>query len=386
MSLETYPVLVLPEFVLDYLKNKNKLTTNLLPAANKPFVVTQRRRIFSQMQQQWVKRIWQGLFGTLGAILFLGLIWSWLGGDPTSTISWAGFLIVSLLLYWGGMQFLKYCSQVQLREHQRAEELYWQQNQANNERLRQESRAKLRRKIVLRNERNGKLKRSLPKSRGIVAKDSLVRGEIKGDAPKGVSEAYLAKFLQQYFSDCQICEDYFAIEGTNLGYTTDFSIIEPTTGIGIDLEVDEPYEGRYKQPHHCTDDGKDRRRNNYLVERGWIVLRVSEFQVVSQPESVCKLIAQILDRLSIKSHYLEPLSSFPDLKYDPTWNSVGVRSMVYRQYRERYLDKYGIFAYDEKREQRNAEELVAKKKQARKDAKKRKRANLKAWRQKNKRS
>ncbi|MGB5637127.1 MAG: hypothetical protein WBM86_30690, partial [Waterburya sp.] len=67
-----------------------------------------------------------------------------------------------------------------------------------------------------------------------------------------------------------------------------------------------------------------------------------------------------------------------------TWNSVGVRNMVYRKYRERYLDQYGIFAYDEERERRNAAEFAAKQKQREKETRARKRANLRAWRKKNK--
>lgn len=385
MSLETYPVLILPEFALDYLKSKGKTVQTFTSSAPEPFVPTARRRTFTKSQLQNIERFTHKLFLAILGLLLVVFVSRLLSGlDYAELMLWVVTFAFLLFGGWGSLKIIDYCYLIQQRDEQRFEELYWKQNRANNERLRQEQAKKLRRQVILRNERLGKIKRIPVVHSGITVGDRLVRGEIKTEAPKGVSEAYLLKFLLKYFSDCQICEEYFAIEGTKVGYTTDFSIIEPTTGIGIDLEVDEPYEGKSKQPHHCTDNPKDRNRNKYFVERGWIVLRVSEFQVVSQPESVCKLIAKVLYRLSDKSEYLDPLAAFSDLIPDNTWNSVGVRNLVYRKYRERYLDQYGIYAYNEERERRNAVDFAAKQKQQQKEARARKRANLRAWRQKNK--
>lgn len=57
--------------------------------------------------------------------------------------------------------------------------------------------------------------------------------------------------------------------------------------------------------------------------------------------------------------------------------------MIARKYRERYLDQAGIFKYDEQRERQNAIAYQEEQKLKRTEAKKRKRANLKAWRQRN---
>ncbi len=384
MSLDTYPVLILPEFVLDYLKSKGKTSQTFASSVSPSFVPTVRRRTFTQTQLQHIEWFLHKLFlGILALLLFVFVSRLFVGIDSSELLLWLIILIFFLLGRWGGLKIIDYCRSIQQQDKQRFEELYWKHNRANNERLRQEQAKKLRRQVILRNELLGKIRRLPTVRSGITVGNRLQRGEIKIEAPKGVSEAHLAKFLHQYFSDCQIGEEYFAIEGTKVGYTTDFSIIEPTTGIGIDLEVDEPYEGKFKQPHHCTDNAKDRNRNKYLVERGWIVLRVSEFQVVSQPEAVCKLIAKIIHRLSDRSKYLEALAAFPDLIADNTWNSVGVSNMVYRKYRERYLDRYGIYAYDAGRERRNAADYAAKQQQQRREARARKRANLRAWRRRN---
>lgn len=134
-----------------------------------------------------------------------------------------------------------------------------------------------------------------------------------------------------------------------------FSLVDRVWGLGIDLEIDEPYEGKFKTPHHCTNNSKDRERNEFMLAKGWIVLRVSEYQVVHQPESVCKLVTQIFKSVvGGESYQWTIFPGVPRLTPDPMWNSVGVKQMIARKYRERYLDKAGIFKYDEQRERAQA--------------------------------
>lgn len=383
MSLQTYPILILPSNLVEQLQRcSSSCSPESASQKNKQFLPTRKRSTIDSFRLRLLIRIckWSGLF-IFGALvtIFVGEL---LFQNVAGAFLWFSIAIASAVISWGVLQVLYYLEKLRALDEKNFEKLYWQQNLLNNQKLQKSNHDRYRQNIVSRNIESGKFKIAVSgKSEGVA--HSLTRGEIKGEAPKGVSEAYLAKFLQKYFADCQICEEYFAIKDSKIGYTTDFSIVEPSTGIGIDLEVDEPYEGRTKQPHHCTDNAKDRNRNKFLVERGWIVLRVSEFQVVSQPESVCKLVGKVLYRLSGKSHYIEPLLDVPDLKSDPTWNSVGVKNMVFRKYRERYLDKYGIFAYDEERERRNAADYAQQKLQALKNAKARKRKNLKAWPKRN---
>ena len=70
MSLETYPVLILPEFALDYLKSKGKTVQTFTSSAPEPFVPTARRRTFTKSQLQNIERFTHKLFlGVLGLLL-----------------------------------------------------------------------------------------------------------------------------------------------------------------------------------------------------------------------------------------------------------------------------------------------------------------------------
>ena len=394
-SLPTYPLLILPERLREYLKTADPpQKSESISQKIEPFTPTVKKRGVSPRRLRFLFVLWSNAIYCIYFVIAMSFAYQAVfhAVDRDLFVLWGLVALGVVLLQWLGGMVLGYLYAVAVADEREYERQYWLHNQRNNEIHRQQQQQQMRRrrsavaKSILQQRqqqrRSGSI--SLAKSEG--ASDSLryqehlVRGEIKGEAPKGVSEAHLAKYLERYFSNCQICEEYFAIEGTKVGYTTDFSIIEPQTGIGIDLEVDEPYEGRTKQPHHCTDVKSDRLRNEYLLERGWIILRVSEYQVVSQPESVCKLIAQVLYRFTANPDYLDPLLEVSDLTSDLMWNSAEAQRMVNAKYRERYLDRYGIFAYDPAREERNLAQYKAQRQQAAKESLKRRRKYRKSKR------
>ena len=264
-------------------------------------------------------------------------------------------------------------------------DIYWDKNTANNQTYLQSSTSRIVQNFTRQNLQEGKLNFTAKASQSKFS-FQVERGQTGGVAQKGVSEKFLEGYLKQYFADLEITEDYFVLlDDQNktidkFGYTTDFSLIDRLSGLAIDLEVDEPYEGKFKTPHHCTDNSKDKNRNEFFQQKGWIILRISEYQVVSQPESVCKLIAQILKKFSGNASYYQLLAHIPNLTPDICWNSVGVKSMVFNRYREGYLDRAGIMEFDEAREARN----LAQHQQQQQVKRQQQREKLKQWRKKNK--
>lgn len=259
-------------------------------------------------------------------------------------------------------------------------DIYWDKNATNNQTYLKNSNSRIVQNFIRQNLQEGKLNFTA-KTNESKFNSQVERGQNIAMAQKGVSEKYLEGYLKQYFGDLEMTEDYFPLLEDKFGYTTDFSLIDSTSGLAIDLEVDEPYEGKFKTPHHCTDNSKDRVRNEFFLEKGWIVLRVSEYQVLNQPESVCKLIAQVLKKFTGNASYYQLLEQIPNLTPDMCWNSVGVKSMVFHRYREGYLDRSGIMKFDEVREAKNLaehQETLRLKRQLQ-------RQNLKQWRKKNKR-
>jgi hypothetical protein len=251
-----------------------------------------------------------------------------------------------------------YLEQAQQDDRQELARKYWQDNLAANQDYYQQLPDLLRDNHLKVNPRLKLSLRERNKSKTSTPKLKVNRGIAKTEAQKGVSEAYFFTYLQRYFADCELNSDYFALNDA-IGYTTDFSLIVPGD-YAIDIEIDEPYEGKSKAPHHCQDDDKDRNRNNYLRKLGWIVIRFSEYQVVRHPESCCRLIALVLSKLGC-DRYLEPLKDFANLPTDRAWTSSSVKGMVARQYRESYLAKAGLFTYDAAREKRNLKVAQAEK-------------------------
>ena len=121
-------------------------------------------------------------------------------------------------------------------------------------------------------------------------------------------------------------------------FEPDIAIIEKgkNNNLRIDIEVDEPYAGLTRQPTHCM--GDDLMRDTYFVDRGWVVIRFSEYQVHTQELECLKFIALIINK--VDSGYLIPsnLMSVSDLKPEKVWNVVQAQKWEKEKYREKYLN------------------------------------------------
>ncbi len=108
--------------------------------------------------------------------------------------------------------------------------------------------------------------------------------------------------------------------------------------MSIDVEIDEPYVGNTKEPHHCSDGGKDDRRNQFFIDGNWLVVRFSERQVVVQAQECCYLIARLLAELTGVKEYLDRFSSHQLPTPDRTWNFATAKQMANNNYRLTYLE------------------------------------------------
>ncbi|MFB2880992.1 hypothetical protein [Floridanema aerugineum] len=159
----------------------------------------------------------------------------------------------------------------------------------------------------------------------------------RSQARQGVSEKEFMQDLQRYFPTVMQGLE-FKIPRSKKCYSADFIIVHHSSGIGIDVEVDEPYAGISKKPTHCWDDDSDYRRNQLFNEWGWIVVRFTEKQVVQAPLSCCKFIAQVIWEVTGDRSYLELLESQPDLLPVKPWTTKEAKRMVRDRYRQTYID------------------------------------------------
>ncbi|PKQ70370.1 PDDEXK family nuclease [Raineya orbicola] len=152
---------------------------------------------------------------------------------------------------------------------------------------------------------------------------------------KGKSEAYFQKYLQKYFPK-QIYTDVALRIGENF-YFPDFALINRKHNLFVDIEIDEPYGFRGKSIHTI---GSDEPRNAFFVEKGWIVIRFAEEQVIREPLQCCGFIAQTLAKLVKDENLNEIAKNLPHLTLFPKmWNSREAQKMFENRYRDTYLNE-----------------------------------------------
>ena len=114
-------------------------------------------------------------------------------------------------------------------------------------------------------------------------------------------------------------------------------MIHPLTGLGLDVEVDEPYTLLTKEPTHCVNLPQDSWRNQFFLESGWVVVRFSERQVVEAPRSCCQVIAQVILEIMGDRSYLQQLEGEPELLPERPWTVREARRKARSNYRLQYL-------------------------------------------------
>src|SRR5690606_9268907 len=113
---------------------------------------------------------------------------------------------------------------------------------------------------------------------------------------KGYSEDILKKHLFIHFNKTfQLFDDRFVLYKSHRNpFEPDFALIDENNDINlfIDIEIDEPYDGITRQPIHYTNYNKQ--RDTFFKNRGWIVIRFAEYQVVKNTLGCCKFIVEVV--------------------------------------------------------------------------------------------
>lgn len=155
---------------------------------------------------------------------------------------------------------------------------------------------------------------------------------------KGYKEEELYHALKDYFyDDFEIIDNaMLAIgEGTN-PYEPDIAMISKgTKNIHIDIEIDEPYAGVSRKLTHCYPE--DTKRDNFFVDRGWLVIRFSEYQVHHQIEECLYEIAKVIAAIDINFR-IGNLSSYKYIDKIKCWNTSQADLWQLINYRENYLN------------------------------------------------
>lgn len=131
-------------------------------------------------------------------------------------------------------------------------------------------------------------KRLYPSSRG---------DELKREVQKGRHEVFFVKKLKDAFGDKITDKIEFTLPNGN-AFVPDATYIDSSTGLCIDIEVDEPYTIPEGVPIHYIG-GPDEYRNSFFSDKGWFVIRFAEEQIAKHSNECISFIKNFISNLMI---------------------------------------------------------------------------------------
>ena len=170
--------------------------------------------------------------------------------------------------------------------------------------------------------------------------NSIIRSfRPEGNKRKGYKEAEFMDDIQAVFEDDFHLFDnaMLAINTGTIPYEPDIAMISKSAkNIFIDIEIDEPYSGVNRKLTHCTPN--DNLRDKFFTERGWIVIRFSEYQVHLQPMQCLYHIASIISSIDPLYKLPNELKYLEEIKNENCWNNSQAKYRESIKYRENYLN------------------------------------------------
>lgn len=156
---------------------------------------------------------------------------------------------------------------------------------------------------------------------------------------RGFKEESFQKSIEKHFG-----KDFTVLGNARLNtgketrpFEPDIAIVDKSnSNLRIDIEIDEPYAGLTRQPTHCK--GDDFNRDIYFVDRGWIVIRFSEYQVHDQENECLRYIAETIKSAITKYEIPSQLVNQPSLQVEKLWDIVQAQKWEKAKYREQYLN------------------------------------------------
>lgn len=164
----------------------------------------------------------------------------------------------------------------------------------------------------------------------------IIRPTGTGTAPIGASEKLFEEALVRSFGNWVKPQEMMLPPGHDKHYTADFLIIEPTTGLHFDVEIDEPICFKTGKATHYI--GDDDYRNKCFIDANWVVIRFAEEQVSSQPMRCCRFIANTIAGCSGNKSIVEKFNKVPRLDKVTQWSKGQALKLKKSHYRQSYLE------------------------------------------------
>ncbi|MFC5284277.1 DUF559 domain-containing protein [Pedobacter alpinus] len=144
------------------------------------------------------------------------------------------------------------------------------------------------------------------------------------------TKGYTEERLKKYLKDRSLNILDYCYPHIYCDYFPD--IVIEAKGVIIDIEIDEPYVYKSKEPTHWIDNIIDSERNNYFTKSNWPVIRFTEEQVCLNIEKCYLTIQNVIDHIvtgvELKSYMSASL-----------WTRDEAERMANSDFRKTYLFK-----------------------------------------------
>jgi hypothetical protein len=154
---------------------------------------------------------------------------------------------------------------------------------------------------------------------------------------KGYKENDFFNEIKDNITDIEMTNNvHMVIPNFNKPYEPDIVLFDRKLNLYIDIEIDEPYDGYYRYPTHCTNPEDEFKQDNirdlFFNESGWIVIRFTEKQVHCQPYECIDFIKNIL-----RSLYNKTFVNETSCQMENQWDYNQCIQWQKAYYREKYL-------------------------------------------------
>ncbi|GEM_PF-5495062 len=150
-------------------------------------------------------------------------------------------------------------------------------------------------------------------------------------------------FLEEYFPD-EILENVKVVhEGKKLEYVPDFIIKFSIPKLNVAIEIEEPYT-LSTVPENIQKDyeAKDRIRQRFANEMGWIIIVLSEEQAVISPTESCKFVEESIELLFGDILTDDRFINIKTIKKQKMMTGEERANLKNTRYREKYLIEAGL--------------------------------------------
>jgi len=173
----------------------------------------------------------------------------------------------------------------------------------------------------------------LPEKGCVIRSHSLGRNK-----RRGYKEDAFQLELENYFAkDFLISGNIILNTGKNTRpYEPDIALIDLKSGKNLRIEIDEPYSGYSRKAIHLKHD--DDNRDQYFTDRGWVVIRFSEYQVHTQAKSCLLFVANLVQLINKDFIISNELIKANPLNNEEQWSLIKAQQWERNNYRENYLD------------------------------------------------